>query len=115
MTAEANIASRIVPQRASSLDRQRAFGLACACFMLGSGFASLVYQVTWVRLLGLGLGSTSASISIVVSSFFLGMSLGSYFFERVARARHGELRAYAALELCIGACGLLLLPVLLNL
>jgi len=115
MTAEANLATRIVRQSAVSLDRHRAFIIVCACFMLGSGFASLVYQVSWVRLLGLGLGSTSASISIVVSSFFVGMSLGSYFFERASRAGFGELRAYAALELCIGICGLLLLPVLLNL
>ena len=115
MTAEANIATRIAAHRVALSDRHRAIVVACACFMLGSGFASLVYQVTWVRLLGLGLGSTSASISIVVSSFFLGMSLGSYFFDRIARTRFGELKAYAALELCIGICGLLLLPVLLNL
>ena len=115
MTAEANIATRIAAHRVALSDRHPAIVVACACFMLGSGFASLVYQVTWVRLLGLGLGSTSASISIVVSSFFLGMSLGSYFFDRIARTRFGELKAYAALELCIGICGLLLLPVLLNL
>lgn len=115
MTAEANIATRIAAHRAAWSGRHRVIAAACACFMLGSGFAALVYQVTWVRLLGLGLGSTSASISIVVSSFFLGMSLGSFFFDRIARTRFGELKAYAALELCIGLCGLLLLPILLNL
>ncbi|HEY6631962.1 MAG TPA: fused MFS/spermidine synthase, partial [Rhizobiaceae bacterium] len=115
MTAEANLATRVAANRAARTNGHSAILLACACFMLGSGFASLVYQVTWVRLLGLGLGSTSASISIVVSSFFLGMSLGSYFFDRIANTRAGELKAYAALELCIGICGLLLLPVLLNL
>ena len=115
MTAEANLATRVAANRTARTNRHSAIVVACACFMLGSGFASLVYQVTWVRLLGLGLGSTSASISIVVSSFFLGMSLGSYFFDRIANTRSGELKAYAALELCIGICGLLLLPVLLNL
>ena len=115
MTAEANIATRIAVPGAVSPGRHRAIAAACAFFMLGSGFAALIYQVTWVRLLGLGLGSTSASISIVISSFFLGMSLGSYFAERVARTRFGELKAYAALELCIGLSGLVLLPVLLDL
>jgi spermidine synthase len=115
MTGEANLATRIVTERATSSYRYRFFVATCAAFMVLSGFASLVYQVTWVRLLGLGLGSTSASISIVVSSFFLGMSLGSFFFERVARTGFAGIKAYAVLELCIGACGLLLLPVLLNL
>jgi spermidine synthase len=122
MTGEANIAARIVREpvitsigQQSSSARHQFFLVACGIFMLLSGFSALVYQVTWVRLLGLGLGSTSASISIVVSSFFLGMSLGSFFFEKATRAARDAMAAYAALELCIGASGLILLPVLLNL
>jgi spermidine synthase len=122
MTGEANIAARIVREPAvssagyqPSSARRHAFLAACAIFMMLSGFSALVYQVTWVRLLGLGLGSTSASISIVVSSFFLGMSLGSYFFERALRGGRDGMTAYATLELCISASGLILLPILLNL
>jgi spermidine synthase len=122
MTGEANIATRIVREPAvvaagykPSSARRHAFLAACAIFMLFSGFSALVYQVTWVRLLGLGLGSTSASISIVVSSFFLGMSLGSYFFQKALRAGRDGMVVYAAIELGIGASGLVLLPVLIDL
>jgi len=86
-----------------------------AFFLLLSGIASLTYQVVWVRLLGLSMGSTSASISTVLAAFFLGLALGSYLAERITRNRINSLRPYIALEIVIGIAGLLLLPVLLNL
>ncbi|WP_455199584.1 fused MFS/spermidine synthase, partial [Kaarinaea lacus] len=80
-----------------------------------SGIASLTYQVVWVRLLGLSMGSTSASISTVLAAFFLGLALGSYLAERITRNRINSLKPYIALEIIIGISGLVLLPVLLNL
>lgn len=89
--------------------------LLAASFLILSGIASLSYQVAWVRLLGLSMGSTSASISTVLAAFFLGMAIGSYMAERITRNRINSLRPYIVLELCIGASGLALLPILLNL
>jgi len=86
-----------------------------ALFLLLSGMASLTYQVVWVRLLGLTMGSTSASISTVLAAFFLGLALGSYLAERVTRNRINSLSVYIILEVIIGVSGLLLLPLLLNL
>ena len=40
-----------------------------AGFLLFSGFAGLIYQVAWVRLIGQSLGATSVSVAIVISSF----------------------------------------------
>lgn len=90
------------------------FALA-ASFLVISGIASLAYQVTWVRLLGLSMGSTSASISTVLAAFFLGMAIGSYLAERITRNRIHNLRPYIILELLIGVSGLALLPILLHL
>jgi spermidine synthase len=91
------------------------FFLLAAGFLVLSGVASLTYQVTWVRLLGLSMGSTSASISTVLAAFFLGMALGSYLAERITRNRISNLTPYIVLEVLIGFSGLALLPVLLNL
>jgi len=89
--------------------------LLAAGFLVLSGVASLTYQVTWVRLLGLSMGSTSASISTVLAAFFLGMALGSYLAERITRNRINSFTPYIALEMLIGLGGLALLPTLLNL
>ena len=86
-----------------------------AGFLLLPGIASLTYQVTWVRLLGLSMGSTSASISTVLAAFFMGLALGSYLAERITRNRINNLTVYIYLEVVIGVCGLALLPILLNL
>ena len=89
--------------------------LVAAVFLVFSGAAALTYQVTWVRLLGLSMGSTSASISTVLAAFFLGMALGSYFANRISHNHTNSFNAYVLLELCIGLTGLALLPILLNL
>ncbi|VAW77716.1 hypothetical protein MNBD_GAMMA13-1226, partial [hydrothermal vent metagenome] len=84
-------------------------------FLLLSGVASLSYQLVWIRLLGLSMGSTSASISTVLAAFFLGLAVGSYLAERITRNRIDSLAPYILLEFIIGAAGLILLPVLLHL
>ena len=89
--------------------------MLAATFLLLSGIASLTYQVVWVRLLGLSMGSTSASISTVLAAFFLGLALGSYLAERITRNRINDLKPYIVLEIIIGLSGLALLPILLNL
>lgn len=84
-------------------------------FLILSGIATLTYQVVWVQLLSLSVGSTSASVSTVLAAFFLGMGLGSLLAERLTRRFGDHLRAYVVLEIVIGAAGLALLPVLLSL
>ena len=86
-----------------------------AMFLVVSGIASLTYQVVWVRLLGLSMGSTSASVATVLAAFFLGMAIGSYLAERITHNNIDNLRPYILLELCIGVSGLLLLPAITNL
>lgn len=79
-----------------------------------SGVASLIYQVTWVRLLGLSLGSTSASISMVLAAFFLGLAVGSYLTERLTRSGGRSFRLYGLIEGVIALSRLASLPLFLN-
>ena len=65
--------------------------------------------------MGLSMGSTSAAVSTVLTAFFLGLSIGSYFAERISRGERADLTAFVVLEMVIGVCGLALLPVLLHL
>lgn len=80
-----------------------------------SGAAALVYQVTWVRLLALGMGASAASVATVLAAFFGGLTLGSALASRWIRGRSDLLGLFARLELAVGGSGLLLLPVLANL
>lgn len=103
------------PQAGDTSYREHLLPLLAAIYLLVSGIASLTYQVTWVRLLGLSIGATAAAIGTVLAAFFFGMAAGSYLAERITRNRIHDLRVYIALETLIGLSGLLFLPALLHL
>ncbi len=65
-----------------------------------SGFAGLVYEIAWTRLLTLHLGHTTAAISTVTAAFMGGLGLGSVAGGRIASRlnRRQALWAYALLE-----------------
>jgi spermidine synthase len=86
-------------------------GLLIAVLFFFSGAGSLVYQVVWVRMLVLVFGTTVFAVSTVLSAFMAGLALGSTYFGRLVDRRGDGLRIYAGLELLIGVCALLLLPI----
>ncbi len=77
-----------------------------------SGFAGLLYQILWMRQLGLLLGNTSYAAAITLGVFFFGLAMGSWFWGNRCARLPNLLRTYAWLEFGIGVCGLLFLVVL---
>ena len=76
---------------------------------VGSGCAAMIYEVVWLQLLQLVVGSTAASLGVLLGTFMGGMCLGSLLLGRLVSARRNPLRVYAMLELGIGAIGLAVL------
>jgi len=72
-----------------------------------SGASALIYQLIWVRLLGLVFGVSSFAVATVVAVFLLGLGLGSYFFGRWSERIRDPLRVYLYVELGIAATSLL--------
>ncbi len=73
-----------------------------------SGLCGLIYQVVWVRLAFAAFGVVTPVLSVVVSTFMLGIATGALVGGRVvgpltARGWWSPLRLYAAVELGIGA------------
>src|SRR5688572_13413946 len=68
-----------------------------------SGFAGLVYEVAWTRLLTLYMGHSTAAVSTVVAAFMGGLAAGAALGGRVAGrlTRRRALYGYAALELVV--------------
>jgi spermidine synthase len=63
-----------------------------------SGFAALVFEILWIRQLGLVVGTTTAAISTVIAAFMAGLAIGSAVFGRLTDRLRRPLRAYALLE-----------------
>jgi spermidine synthase len=76
---------------------------------VGSGCAALIYEIVWLQLLQLLIGSTAVSIGVLLGTFMGGMCAGSLLLPRLVSSRWHPLRVYALLELGIGAIGLALL------
>ena len=76
---------------------------------VGSGCAALIYEIVWLQMLQLVIGSTAISLGILLGTFMGGMCLGSLLLPRLISRHHHPLRIYAYLELGIGVVGLLIL------
>jgi spermidine synthase len=73
-----------------------------------SGFCSMAYEVIWTRLLGLILGPTTYSFSLVVSTFIIGLALGNIIFGRLADRVKGTFRLLVITQICAGCLAILI-------
>ena len=79
---------------------------------IGSGCAALIYEIVWLQMLQLVIGSSAVSLGVLLGTFMGGMCLGSLLLPRWFSPRQHPLRVYALLELGIGVIGLAFLFIL---
>jgi spermidine synthase len=77
-----------------------------------SGFAGLVYQVLWMKQLGLLFGSTAQASAATLAAFFAGLGAGSWWWGRRTGASTNPLRLYAMLEFGIALTALVYFVIL---
>jgi len=83
------------------------------CFFL-SGATGLIYEIVWMRMLGLVFGHTVFAITTVLVAFMAGLAIGASLFGGWIDAGGRPLRVYGLLEAGIGLfC--LLIPALFTL
>src|SRR5439155_14536389 len=93
----------------ASISRARPFLPVLLALFAGSGCSALVYEIVWLQLLQLVIGSSAVSLAVLLGTFMGGMCLGSLILPRLLSPRYHPLRVYAALEVGIGVIGLLVL------
>jgi len=55
-----------------------------------TGMASFLYEIGWIRMLNMALGSSTHSFELMLSAFILGIALGGYFIrKRIDGLRNG--------------------------
>lgn len=79
-----------------------------------SGGVSMLYEVAWTRLLSLVLGSSTYSFTIMLLTFILGITLGSFAISRKFAVKEGQAPPDPLLWLAIAEFGVFvsILPVL---
>jgi len=77
--------------------------------LAGSGCAALIYEIVWLQLLQLVIGSSAVSLGLLLAAYMGGLCIGSALLRRVVSSHRNALRVYACLELGIAAFGLITL------
>lgn len=91
--------------------RSNGIGVALGLVFL-SGFAALVYQVLWMKQIGLLFGNTSHAASATLASFFAGLAVGSWVLGKRVSTSANPIRTYAWLEIAIAVTALLYFVIL---
>jgi spermidine synthase len=79
---------------------------ALAALFFISGAAALIYQVLWVRELGLLFGATAEAAALTIAIFFTGIALGGYTFGRLAALHPRPLKLFGLVEIGVAAAAL---------
>ena len=77
----------------------------------GTAVASFIYEIAWVRMLSLVLGSATHSFELMLSAFILGLALGAYWIR--TRVDAGSVRLLGVVQLAMGSLAIATLPVYL--
>jgi spermidine synthase len=75
-----------------------------------SGFAALVYEIAWTRILSLLIGSSVYAFSLMLTAFIFGLALGSILFSGFIDRRKDLVLFLAVIEMMIGFSALLVAP-----
>jgi spermidine synthase len=72
-----------------------------------SGFCAMAYEVIWIRLLGLIVGPTTYSFTIVLVTFITGLALGAMFFGWLGDRLRRPIVLLISTQIAAGLCALL--------
>jgi len=73
----------------------------------GTAVASFIYEIAWIRMLSLVIGSATHSFELMLSAFILGLALGALWVRRRADRFKHPLQTLAVVQLWMGALALL--------
>jgi len=76
-----------------------------------TGLSSFMYEVGWIRMLALVLGSSTHAFELMLSAFILGIAFGGLWIRRRIDAAPDSVRLLAFAQLAMGLAALATLPV----
>ncbi|MEJ7809474.1 MAG: fused MFS/spermidine synthase [Gemmatimonadaceae bacterium] len=79
----------------------------------GTAVASFVYEIAWIRMLSLVLGSATHSFELMLSAFILGLALGAFWVRKRADRFRDPIRALGIVQWCMGLLALGTIPIYL--
>jgi predicted membrane-bound spermidine synthase len=75
-----------------------------------AGMAAFIYEIAWIRMLSLVLGSSTHAFELMLSAFILGLAFGGYWVRKRIAGFSSPLRALAVMFALMGILGVATLP-----
>jgi predicted membrane-bound spermidine synthase len=85
------------------------YGLFLGVALL-TGAASFIYEIGWIRMLSLVLGSSTHSFELMLSAFILGLACGGYWVRRRIDSIGDPVRFLGIVQVAMGLLALATLP-----
>ena len=76
----------------------------------GTAVASFIYEIAWIRMLSLVLGSATHSFELMLSAFILGIALGAFWIRGRADGLRDPQRTLGIVQWVMGSLALATLP-----
>ena len=96
---------------ATPVARDLSFMLLAVAF--GTAVASFIYEIAWIRMLSLVLGSATHSFELMLSAFILGLALGAFWIRKHADTVDNPLRLLGMVQWMMGLLAVGTLPLYL--
>ena len=93
------------PNAGIDAHRQRVFVGYLACAAL-TGTASFMYEIGWIRMLNLVLGSSTHAFELMLSAFILGLALGGLWIKQRIDTLSEPTRTLGLIQIAMGALAL---------
>src|SRR6478609_2640296 len=77
---------------------------------LGTAVASFIYEIDWIRMLALVVGSATHSFELMLSAFILGLAFGAWWIRSRADRLNDPLRTLGVVQWTMGVLAMATLP-----
>jgi predicted membrane-bound spermidine synthase len=95
------------PQKDATIERRLVLFLLVSGL---TGLSSFIYEVSWIRMLGLALGSSTHAFELMLSAFILGLALGGWWMRKRIDAIAGPEPYLGWVQVIMGISALATLP-----
>jgi spermidine synthase len=86
--------------------------------LIGTSFvtalSSFIYEISWIRMLSLVIGSATHSFELMLSAFILGLALGAWWIGKHADNVGRAVRTLAIVQLAMGSLAIATMPIYLS-
>ena len=80
-----------------------------------TGAASFLYEIAWIRMLSLVIGSATHSFELMLSSFITGLALGSFYIRGRIDAQQHPLHLLGWIQVMMGSLAIISIPLYMGL